>query len=108
MISCGIALRRWKPWQLAAASAVVFIALLFLFEWPFATFLLSKASQNRFFGTIYFDYNSRPDNYDRMRQFIEPAAGLTLSWGLVRATICAFFSTWFGLSFGNWMRGVQR
>ena len=101
-------LSRWKPWQIAAVSAVVFIAILFAVEWPFASFLMSKASQNRFFGTIYFDYNSRPDNYDRLRQFIEPAAGFTLFWGLARASICAFFSTWFGLRFGNWMRGVQR
>ena len=39
---------------------------------------MSKASENRFFGTIYFDYNSRPDGFDRMRQFFQPEHGLTL------------------------------
>ena len=101
-------LRTWKPWQIAAVSALVFILVLFAVEWPFATFLMSKASQNRFFGTIYFDYNSRPDNYDRLRRFFEPASGLPLFLGLLRASMCAFVSTWLGIRFGNWMRGVQR
>ena len=52
-------LRTWKPWQIAAVSGFVFVAVLVAVEWPFANFLLSKASENRFFGTIYFDYNSR-------------------------------------------------
>jgi hypothetical protein len=77
-------------------------------EWPFATFLLSKASENRFFGTIYFDYNSRPTGPDRMRIFIDAAHGLRLVIGLVIASVCATLSTWCGLRFGDWMRGVQR
>ena len=77
-------------------------------EWPFASFLLSKASENRFFGTIYFDYNSRPDGYDRLRQFFRPDHGITLYWGLLRAAIYGSISTWIGLSFGRWMRSVQR
>ena len=101
-------LRAWKPWQIAAVSGVLFVAILFAVEWPFASFLMSKAAANRFFGTIYFDYNSRPDNFDRLRQFFQPAHGFELAFGLVRASIYATLSTWFGLKFGNWMRGVQR
>jgi hypothetical protein len=101
-------LRNWKPWQLALVSGVVFTLMLLLVEWPFASFLLSKASENRFFGTIYFDYNSRPDGLDRLRQFVNPASGATLLRGLGVASICAALSTWFGLTFGNWMRDVQR
>jgi hypothetical protein len=100
--------RTWKNWQIAAVSGVLFIAILFAVEWPFANFLLSKASENRFFGTIYFDYNSRPNGYDRMREFFNPASGVRLYLGLVRASVCAFVSTWLGLFFGDWMRGVQR
>jgi hypothetical protein len=100
--------RGWQPWKVAILSGLLFTAVLVAVEWPFANFLLSKASQNRFFGTIYFDYNSRPDGFDRLRQFFEPAHGLALTLGLLRAAIYASISTWIGLSFGRWMRSVQR
>jgi hypothetical protein len=100
--------RAWKPWKVALISGFLFIAVLTIVEWPFANFLLSKASENRFFGTIYFDYNSRPNGYDRLRHFLNPDHGGVLYWGLLRASIYASISTWIGLSFGRWMRGVQR
>jgi hypothetical protein len=100
--------KAWKPWKVALASGFLFIAVLTIVEWPFASFLLSKASENRFFGTIYFDYNSRPDGYDRLRQFFDPDQGAVLYWGLLRAAIYGSISIWIGLSFGRWMRSVQR
>jgi hypothetical protein len=100
--------RAWKPWKVALVSGFLFIAVLTIVEWPFASFLLSKASENRFFGTIYFDYNSRPDGPDQLRQFLNPTSGATLYLGLIRAAIYASISTWIGLSFGRWMRSVQR
>ncbi|WP_263365990.1 hypothetical protein [Edaphobacter bradus] len=100
--------RKWKSWQIALASGVVFVAVLTLVEWPFANFLMSKASANRFFGTIYFDYNSRPGGFDRLRQFFKPDHGMTVWLGLVRVAVYASISTWIGLAFGRWMRGVQR
>jgi hypothetical protein len=100
--------RNWNPWKVAAVSGILFIVVLFAVEWPFASFLMSKASQNRFFGTIYFDYNSRALGPDRMRQFLKPESGLILYRGLFIASLCACLSTWIGLLFGRWMRGVQR
>jgi hypothetical protein len=100
--------RAWRTWQVALASGFVFVAVVALVEWPFATFLLSKASENRFFGTIYFDYNSRPDGIDRLRQFFHPAYGAALYLGLLRAAVYGAISTWVGLVFGRWMRSVQR
>jgi hypothetical protein len=100
--------RDWKPWKVAIVSGAVFIAVLTVVEWPFATFLMSKVSQNRFFGTIYFDYNSRPDGPDRLRQFYLPDHGLTLFFGLFCAAIYGSIGTWIGLRFGRWMRSVQR
>ncbi len=101
-------MRGWKVWQIAAVSGVVFIALLVAVEWPFASFLMSKASENRFFGTIYFDYNSRAVGPDRMREFIEVTRGARVWSGLALASVCAAVSCWFGLAFGNWMKRVQR
>jgi hypothetical protein len=100
--------RGWKPWMVALASGFLFIAVLVLVEWPFASFLLSKASENRFFGTIYFDYNSRPNGFDRLRLFFNPDHGSALFSGLLRAAIYGSIGTWIGLSFGRWMRSVQR
>jgi hypothetical protein len=100
--------RDWKPWKVALASGFLFIAVLTIVEWPFASFLLSKASENRFFGTTYFDYNSRPNGYDRLRMFFDPEYGAVLYWGLLRAAIYSSISAWIGLSFGRWMRSVQR
>jgi hypothetical protein len=101
-------LKNWKPWQIALVSGVLFIAVLTAVEWPFANFLLSDASKNRFFGTIYFDYNSRPTGFDRMRQWFYPDHGAALYTGLLSAAAYATLSTWMGLKFGRWMRGVQR
>ena len=100
--------RSWKSWQIAAVSGAVFVAVLVGVEWPFASFLLSKASENRFFGTIYFDYNSRPDGPDRLREWFNPATGLMLARGLAVAATVGSMGTLIGLRFGNWMRGVQR
>ncbi len=100
--------RAWRPWQIALASGLVFVVVLTAVEWPFATFLLSRASENRFFGTIYFDYNSRPEGFDRLRRFLNPDHGLTLTLGLLRACAYATLSTWIGLRFGRWMRTVER
>ncbi|MEO7028559.1 MAG: hypothetical protein ABI147_04070 [Acidobacteriaceae bacterium] len=100
--------KSWKPWQVAVVSGAVFIAILCAVEWPFANFLMSKASANRFFGTIYFDYNSRAEGFDRGRRFFEPDSGLALWLGLMRASLYAMISTWIGLAFGRWMRGLQR
>lgn len=100
--------KNWKPWQIALVSGVVFIVVLTAVEWPFANFLMSDASKNRFFGTIYFDYNSRPMSFDRMRQWLQPDQGFGLFGGLARSAVYASISTWIGVQFGRWMRGVQR
>ncbi len=100
--------KNWKPWQIALVSGVLFMAVLVAVEWPFANFLLSDASKNRFFGTIYFDYNSRATGYDRMREWFFPDHGAALYKGLLWAAVYASISTWLGLQFGRWMRGVRR
>ncbi len=100
--------KTWKTWQIAALSGLIFVAVLFAVEWPFAKFLLSKASENRFFGTTYFDYNATADGPDRSRFFFMPDHGLTLWLALARASVYAAISTGVGFVFGRWMRGVQR
>jgi hypothetical protein len=101
-------LKNWKMWQIALLTGVVFIVVLVAVEWPFANFLMTDASKNWFFGTGYFQYNSRADGFDRLRQWLLPDHGMVLYAGLVRAAVYASISAWLGLLFGRWMRGVQR
>jgi hypothetical protein len=100
--------KSWKFWQTALVSGVVFTVVMFVVEWPFASFLLSKASENRFFGTIYFDYNSPSNGVDRMRQWLYPDGPATMAVALMWASVYGAVGTWLGLTFGRWMRGVQR
>ena len=99
---------RWKTWQIALVSGFLFTVVLFAVEWPFASFLLSPHGANRFFGTMYFDYNARPDGFDRLRHWFRPESGLPLAFGLLRAALYGAISTMLGLAFGRWMRRVQR
>jgi hypothetical protein len=97
-----------KPWQIALLSGVLFVAVLTAVEWPFANFLMSHASENRFFGTMYASYNARSTSFDRLRRFAVIDSGAALWIGLATAALYASISTWIGLAFGRWMRGVQR
>jgi hypothetical protein len=100
--------RTWKPWMTALVSGFVFVAVLIAVQWPFADFLHSTASQNRFFGTMYFDYSTRPTGFGFLHLYLNPEHGLQLFTGLLRAALYGGISTWIGLSFGRWMRSVQR
>jgi hypothetical protein len=100
--------RGWKPWQIALLSGIAFVAVLAAVEWPFANFLMSHASENRFFGTLYSGYSARSTSFERLRRFALTDSGATLWIGLAIASLYATISTWIGLAFGRWMRGVQR
>jgi hypothetical protein len=98
----------WKPWKIALVSGVLFMAVLVAVEWNFAVFLMSKAANNRFFGSIYFNYNSISTSADRRRVFDQPDHGLALLLGLLRATAFSVAGIWFGLRSGRQMRRLQR
>jgi hypothetical protein len=100
--------RSWRLWQIALVTGFLFMALLVAAEWPFARFLLSTASENRFFGTAYHGYLSRPNSDLLLHRFFRPVAGLPLALGLLKASVFASISAWIGLRVGDWMRGVQR
>ena len=101
-------MRNWKSWQVALLSGAVFVAVLVAVEWPFASFLMTPAAANRFFGTIYFQYSSPSWGVDRLRHFFEAQQGLPLFLGFAKAAIYGAIGTWIGLGFGGWMRKVQR
>ncbi len=98
----------WALWKRATVSGVVFVAVFVAVEWPFASFLLTKAAANWFFGTTYFNYNSLPTSADRLRIFEDPSHGLVLVWGMLRAVIYSAVAMWLGFRSGRQMRRLQR
>ncbi|MGA7352829.1 MAG: hypothetical protein WA891_20050 [Acidobacteriaceae bacterium] len=93
---------------LSLVSGPLFVLTLVAAQWPFADFLMSKASANRFFGTGYVDYGTPSWSLDVTRHFLRPQHGLALWSGLAMAMLYAAISVWLGLLLGDWMRKVQR
>ena len=90
------------------ASGPLFVLGLVAAQWPFATFLMSKASRNRFFATGYLDYGTPSWSYSAMHRFVDPQYGLVLWTGLGWAMLYSSISVWLGLQLGDWMRKIQR
>jgi len=89
-------------------SGPVFILALVAVEWPFADFLMSKASENRFFATGFHEYAVPSWSPEITRHFLNPQHGLELWSGLGMAMIYSAVSVLLGLMLGNWMRKIQR
>lgn len=92
----------------SAISGPVFVLSFVAAQWPFASFLMTPAAKNRFFGTGYVDYGTPSWAADVTRQFLHPQHGAALWGGLGWAMLYAAISVWLGLLLGDWMRKIQR
>jgi len=92
----------------SVVSGPVFVLTIVAIEWPFASFLMTKASQNWFFATGYHDYSLPSWSGEVSRHFINPEHGTVLWGGLAQAAIYATISVWLGLLLGDWMRKIER
>jgi hypothetical protein len=93
----------------AMLSGALFVGLLVAVEWPFARFLLSPASANRFFGTRYLgfdDLTAPPDA--SLWQFQMPAHGVHLAAGLAAAVVCAAVGIYVGSGLGERLQLIRR
>jgi hypothetical protein len=97
--------RRGRDWLLAAAIGVIFVAVFFAVQWPFADFLMSSWAQNDLFGSHRMDYGVPPELQARWYRVNPPD---DLARGLPIAMAIGFVSARFGLWWGNWMSRVQR
>jgi hypothetical protein len=99
----------WKRWPQAAVGGAIFLLAFAAAQWPFATFLVSPASANWFFGTKYFAYFASPNGYD-VRHMFFPLEQTTGAFGVVTAEALAFaiLSTRLGLAWGGCIRGIRR
>jgi hypothetical protein len=98
----------WGGWRQALVSGVVFLTLLAAVQWPFASFLMSPAARNWFFGAKYFGYFSPPNAAYLRYQFFAAESGVNLWQELGLTVATAILSIRLGLATGDWMRRVQR
>jgi hypothetical protein len=102
-------LATWKKWPHAAASGVIFLAAFLAVQWPFATFLVSRASANWFFGTKYFAYFATPNGYDIRHLFVPIDYAAFGFWMIMaEAVLLAILSSRLGAAAGEWVRAIRR
>ena len=100
---------RWKRWPKAAAFGMIFLAAFLAVQWPFATFLVSPASSNWFFGTKYFAYFATPNGYDIRHLFVPINYAAFGFWMIMaEAALLAILSSRLGAAAGDWVRAIRR
>ena len=97
-----------NKWPIAIVSGFLFVALLLAAEWPFATFLMSPASRNAFFGTTYMGYFTHPQSFLARNQFYPLDSAWQFWRNMEIAVAFAILSTRLGLAWGDWMKKVRR
>jgi hypothetical protein len=94
---------------LAPALGATFVAAFLAVQWPFASFLMTPAANNRLFNAENFVYWMAPAYESMTRRFDPPAAGAwPFAVDLLIAFALATITSGIGLSRGAWMRRVQR
>jgi hypothetical protein len=100
--------KNWGPWKVATVSAFVFVAFLLAAEWPFASFLMSPASRNRFFGTMYFWYGLPPTSHSARYLFWEGETAAHFWRNIGLALVLSALTFRFGQARGEWLRDIKR
>jgi hypothetical protein len=98
---------KWPALAVAFLSSMLATAALAAVSWPFADFLFSPASRNRFFGTMYGSYNKHPESLLHPT-FQVSEYGLHFLSGLFISGLFGTFTLWIGTRVGQWMQEVQR
>jgi hypothetical membrane protein len=94
-------------WLQAGIAGSVFLLSLLACEWPFSSFLLSPAGRNRFFGSHYFDYSTRPGGPFASFRFFDLDRGEFWT-NLALALFFAIVTTRLGMAWGESLRRVRR
>ena len=99
-------LSRWTQAAILGSSYLIsFIAV----QWPFANFLMSAASHNRFFATNEFPYFIPPTS-PWVRNVFFPTEHTSMEFWtrMALALAVAVVTTRIGLSWGEWMKRLRR
>jgi len=97
----------WRDWLLALLFAAAFLAIIFAVQWPFSSFLLSDAADNRFFARSgHWPYFAQPGEW--MNTFWDWKKDPITLRGMVLAFGRAFISARIGLWLGNYLLRLER
>ncbi|HLK89271.1 MAG TPA: hypothetical protein VKZ18_05230 [Polyangia bacterium] len=100
--------RRGRPGlATVAGGGVLFTAIFFACQWPFATFLMSPHARNFFWGARYFDFWMSPFTHYRRYLFIEEA-GWATAVGVLAAVVGSGLSIGAGRAIGRWLARLRR
>ncbi|MDQ2843226.1 MAG: hypothetical protein M3Y72_19750 [Acidobacteriota bacterium] len=101
-------IKGWNAWQIAILSSIVFVAVMVLAEWPFASFLMSPAARNRVFGAMYLWYGLPQNTYSAQYMFWNNESTGEFWRGMLLAVFFGVLSFRFGLSRAEWLRNIKR
>jgi hypothetical protein len=100
--------KEWNAWKTALVSGALYVLVLLAVEWPFANFLMSPASRNRFFGTTYFYYAAPPSSF-LVRSLFYPFQGTASFWeGILFAIVLGTLAIRWGISRGQFLARIKR
>lgn len=100
--------RNWNRWAVAAVSALIYVGTLVAVQWPFANFLMSPASRNAFFGTMYFYFGIPPTAFVVRNEFYPWEGIIPFAIGLGFALAFATLTIRWAFARANWFRAIQR
>jgi hypothetical protein len=99
----------WNRWLIALIVGPLFLAVFFVAQWPFASFMMSPAARNAFFGAHYFSYFTQPTSYGATYRFFSMETTTAAFWTTMAvALVIAPLSSRVGLGIGQWLLRIKR
>ena len=99
----------WGRWAQAATLGAAFLVSFIAVQWPFADFLMSPASRNRFFETTNYPYFIPPTSAWVRNVFLPTEQSSSQFWVRVAIALAvAILMTRVGMAWGEWMRRIRR
>jgi hypothetical protein len=99
----------WGKWKLAVLSGPVFLLGFLAAQWPFASFLMTPAARNWFFGMAYFAYFDPAGlRYDPYKFQIAEKTSVEFWSTIAFAMVVSVITARLGFSWGDWMRRMRR
>jgi hypothetical protein len=111
-VAIDLVLRRsaaWRPIVAGPVAGLVFLLTFVAVQWPFATFLMTPAARNWFFGTEYMDFSTPAESFYARYAFYAAEATPQLFWrGMFIALLLSTVMMWLGFHAGRAMQKVKR
>jgi len=100
--------KSWNDWKVAAVSSAIWVSVFLALEWPFATFLMSRASNNWFFGTGYLYFALPPKSFVARHAFYPSGGPVEFSLAMIFAFMLGTLAFRWGINRGEWLGKIKR